>query len=93
VKLCIHARLQGIWRAYGDPATPAKRNAPGCGFRGRFDEAAATRERRAELVTLRPSHAVLRPGTDSLVSAPGTVLASVRCSVHRTVRARSEKVK
>jgi hypothetical protein len=61
--------------------SPAQRNAPGCGFRGRFDEAAGTRKRRVELVTLRPSHAVLRSDAGFLVSAPGTVLASVRCSV------------
>jgi hypothetical protein len=39
------------------------------------------RERRAKLVTLRPSHAVLRSDADSAISAPGTVLASVRCLV------------
>ena len=37
--------------------------------------------RRAELVTLRPSHVVLHSDAGSLVSAPSTVLASVRCSV------------
>ena len=65
------ARREGGGPAGGTAGfPPPRRNAPGCGFRGRFEGGDPSRGHRRELVALRPSHAVLRSAADPVGARP-----------------------